>query len=227
MQLIFNAEYVKAILRDKGLNYSDLENLMIEAGYKITESAIKKWFMRSNPVPPTLKNMTAIAKVLKIPINNIVLQGQESVINGVKKIPFIGYVSCGLPDNADYDDGEDIYYPENLWNKNLYSMRACGDSMSPDIENGDIVICDKSAHISNGDLVHYTLFNESAVKIYYKDKNNTIKLVPRNQSPEFRTINIMENDIELLESFSAVKVIRSIRTQTNNHLLRLKAVGLA
>ena len=38
---------------------------MTNAGYPITESSIKKWFMKE-PIIPDFKNMIGIAKVFKI-----------------------------------------------------------------------------------------------------------------------------------------------------------------
>ncbi|WP_169975875.1 S24 family peptidase [Campylobacter sp. RM16191] len=228
MELVFNAEYVKQVLDDRELTYADLERMMNECGYKISESSIKKWFMNTKPIPPTLKNMTGMAKALKIPINKIILKGKsDSGVYGVKEIAIVGYASCGAPEMCEYQDNEVFYLPTNIWNDRMYAIRGCGDSMSPEIDNNDIVVCDPYMKISNGDLVHYTLFNETAIKIYYEDENGVIKLVPRNQSPFFRTVNIMPNDKELLDNFKAAKVVSITKTELNNRIARLKAVGLA
>lgn len=72
-------------------------------------------------------------------------------------------------------------------------MIACGDSMSPDIEDGDEVICDPERKPQHGDIVDYKIYNEKAIKIFVEDTDaNIIQLIPYNQNPEFkiRTIDL-------------------------------------
>jgi len=54
----------------------------------------------------------------------------------VAKIKVVGTASCGAPDgNHFFDDGN-------------------GDSMSPEIEDGDEIVCDPDVEPQNGDIVH-------------------------------------------------------------------------
>ncbi|MBR8462959.1 hypothetical protein KDD93_00010 [Campylobacter sp. faydin G-24] len=216
------------------MKYIDLMVSMIENGYNISEISLKKWLQPKSTLRPSISGISAMAQALGLNFSDIV-EMDEAASNifgvatmGVKFIPIIGVASCGRPEMSFNDDiNESIPYPKNLWNKNLYAVRACGESMSPEIDNGDVVVCDKMATIKNGDLVHYTLFNDAAIKIYYKDDMKNIKLIPRNQSPAFMTVNIMHNDDGLLENFTATKVVCITKSDTDSRLARLKAVGLA
>lgn len=49
------------------------------------------------------------------------------------------------------------YINEKDWNASLYAIIADGDSMSPDIKNGDEVIDSPNSDILSGDIVHYQI----------------------------------------------------------------------
>lgn len=233
MQYELDRDAIKKALKSKNMTYVDFVAALAGEGHDVSEVSVKKWLQFKNPLRPSMDSIYAIAKVLNLGLDdfvNIIDDTSGGFLGGrmsVKSVPIVGEASCGLPITNSYQDNETICVPKDIWAPDLYARRACGDSMSPEIDNGDIIVCDPTAIIKNGDLVHYTLFNDTAVKIYFKDENETIKLIPRNHSAEFRTLNIMKNDTEMLENFNAAKVISIIKMQTNNRLARLKAVGMA
>lgn len=232
MEYILKKDVVKAALKEKKMKYVDLMVSMINNGYDVAEISLKKWLQPKSTLRPSIDSISAIAQALDLRFDDIVEIDEDTNNNifggriGIRKVPIRGYASCGAPELNEYSGDEAVYFPENLWDKHLYGIIACGDSMSPEIDNGDIVVCNEKEPIRNGDLVHYKLFNEDAIKIYYKDKNDTIKLVPRNQSPCFFTRTIAATDSELLENFKAAKVIRITKADINNRSARLKAVGI-
>ena len=232
MEYILKKDVVKAALKEKKMKYVDLMVTMRHNGYDVAEISLKKWLQPKDTLRPSIDSISAIAQALDLSFDDIVEIDEQTNNNifggriGIKKVPIRGYASCGEPELNEYSGGEIVYFPENLWNKDLYGVIACGDSMSPEIDNGDIVVCSEKEPIKNGDLVHYTLFNEDAIKIYYKDENDTIKLIPRNQNPCFFTRTIAATDSDLLENFKVSKVIRITKANINNRSARLKAVGL-
>ncbi|MDR2341551.1 MAG: S24 family peptidase [Campylobacteraceae bacterium] len=106
----------------------------------------------------------------------------------------MGSSSCGESiSSAHQAIGDYVYYNGDFYTPKLYCVIACGDSMSPDIEDGDEVICDPERKPQHGDIVDYKIYNEKAIKIFVEDTDaNIIQLIPYNQNPEFkiRTIDL-------------------------------------
>ena len=147
--------------------------------------------------------------------------------NRVYKIKRIGYVSCGGSIyNADYvAEGSYCLYGEDDWNPELYCLIATGNSMSPEIDDGDEVICDPTAHIQHGDMVHYELNGESAVKVFIDHKSDgIIQLKPYNQTETFKTRTIRIDD-EAFENIKMNKVVSVNKRHYNNRAARLRMVG--
>lgn len=67
-----------------------------------------------------------------------------------------------------------VNYSGEYYNDHLYCVIACCDSIATEIEDGDEIICDPTVPIQNGDIVHYTINGESAVKLYNKDESNNL-----------------------------------------------------
>jgi len=98
-----------------------------------------------------------------------------------RKIPIIGRASCGVPGEYYTDEVEYMEVPMTMYSDGAYAVAAEGDSMSPKINDGDIVICNNTENIASGDVVHYTIDGESGIKkIKISDNGETIMLIPFN-----------------------------------------------
>lgn len=136
-----------------------------------------------------------IAKILKVKVSE--LFGDEI---DVKKIPLIGPASCGIPNMVFNDNIEDIPVSNELARDGVYAVIADGDSMLPDIKNGDIIICDKEIPCENGNIVHYTTIDgESGLKKYLADDNGVVTLMPLNSN--FKPIMCDEKDLRCARAF--------------------------
>ncbi|TWO21854.1 S24 family peptidase [Campylobacter hyointestinalis] len=70
--------------------------------------------------------------------------------------------------NQTYKDIENkAFCKSEIWHSDLYAVIANGDSMIPEIDDGDEVICDPKADILSGDIVHYQINDESAIKVFF------------------------------------------------------------
>ncbi len=75
-----------------------------------------------------------------------------------------------------------------------YAIEAEGDSMSPKVNEGDIVYCCPSKHVDSGKIVHYWLNGESGIKKYkINEKETIISLIPIN--PDHDIITIHHDDV--------------------------------
>jgi SOS-response transcriptional repressor LexA len=97
--------------------------------------------------------------------------------------------------------------------------------MSPEIEDGDQVICDPTAEILNGDIVHYRIGGESAIKVYVKDEEAFIvQFIPYNTTDNFKTKTIRLDD-DLVEQLYIAKVVAINKVKFNNRNARLRLIG--
>jgi DNA polymerase V len=100
-------------------------------------------------------------------------------------IPFVfSTVSAGFPSPAqDYiEDSIDISQKLIKNPSSTFLVRAHGDSMKDsNIQNGDILIVDKSLEVKNNDIVIAYIDGEFTVKRFFKSKNH-ITLYPANSN---------------------------------------------
>ena len=143
-----------------------------------------------------------------------------------KKVPIISTASCGGGD-MDYlqDSKIETNYNGDYWSEDLYCVIANGDSMATEIEDGDEIICDPNAHINNGDIVHYQINGESAIKVFFKDKES-IEFIPYNPTPTFKT-RVINLEAEERNNLKISKVVAVNKLKFHNRLARLKIIGKA
>lgn len=114
---------------------------------------------------------------LDVPMNKNTNKKEKGV-----KVPVLGYIKAGIPIEAieDIIDYEEI--PETLAKKGkFFALKVKGDSMEPDIKNGDIAILLVQPDINSGEIgaVIFNGNNEATLKRIYKDETG-ITLIPDN-----------------------------------------------
>ncbi|MDR0468263.1 MAG: XRE family transcriptional regulator, partial [Campylobacteraceae bacterium] len=97
---------------------------------------------------PSFKTMTKISKLFSVDMSELFNNNK----NPVRTIPIVGFTSCGGIATNEYQDNEYAYYNGKYFTTDLYCLKACGDSMAPEIEDGDEIICDPKAEILDGDV---------------------------------------------------------------------------
>lgn len=230
MKLNINRELLKGVLKENKITYSKLAEIFNQHGIPLVETSIKLWFRKTNPNTPDLQKIVFLSNYFEIPLDNLLIDSPKS-LDGLSKvdifkIPIVGEASCGLPISNDCQANEFTYVPKDFYEKGMYAIRASGNSMSPDIENSDIVICNPNSQILNGDLVHHELFAENAIKVFIKDKQNNIQFKPLNHSPNFMTLTILANDKDMLDNLKMSKVVRIIKDIENSRTKRLRLLGV-
>ncbi len=175
-----------------------------------------------NKNTPTLANLKKLREVLGLSPDYF----EDNKRKTVREVNIVGTASCGGADiNYLQENDRVCYYNGEHYKKNLYCVIANGDSMATDIEDGDEVICDPDAVPQNGDIVHYTIGDESAIKVYVEDKEAfIIQFVPFNASEDFRTKTIRLDDDEA-QQIKISKVIAINKLKLNNRAKRLKLIG--
>ncbi len=127
---------------------------------------------------PNAKNMAKIAKALGVSVEYLL--GKEDIslakmsMPTMKEIPVIGKVAAGVP----IEEQEDIIGTV-VTDKNVFALRISGDSMSPRIMDGDIVLVHQQENANDGDIVIARVEGEVTCKVLKKNAYG-VTLVPFN-----------------------------------------------
>jgi repressor LexA len=100
---------------------------------------------------------------------------------GAVDVPLLGYVAAGLPIEPVETDETFTVPEEFIRRQNTFVLRVKGNSMINDgILDGDYIIVEERAEADNGDTVVAIVNGEATVKKFYRDKEDTVRLVPAN-----------------------------------------------
>lgn len=184
---------------------------------------VNRYLNEQRQIPNSL--LPIIARELNISIDELL--DSEIVERKVSLVPVIGTASCGGTEiNHLQDENKQAYYNGDFWKKSLYCVIANGDSMSPEIDDGDEVIIDPDVSCQHGDMVYYKIDGESAIKVLAIDKEAYImQFVPYNSSETFKTKTIRLDDEETIERLTYHKVVSVNKLKFNNRAARLKLIG--
>lgn len=205
-------ERLKKARKDKNLSQEMLSKLI-----GVTRNAITNYENNSNT--PTYENMKKLSLILGVDFSS-----QEK---NVKFVPIVGTASCGNCDlNHFEENNKKAFYNGEFWKSSLYCVIANGDSMSPEIDDGDEVIIDPDVKCQTGDMVHYKIDNESAIKVLVIDSDaHIMQFVPYNSNDCFKTRTIRLDDEETMGKLSYHKVVSVNKLKFNNRAARLKLIG--
>lgn len=130
-----------------------------------------------------IKTFSEIARVLKVPsdvIENIWIDENSVPKSGFAKLPVLGRVCAGngivAQENIIGQEFADIKYNSD----DYFYLSVRGNSMSPKIDSGDLVLVKKQSCVENGDVAVVIVDNEDGMlkKIVYDEKS--IKLLSFN-----------------------------------------------
>lgn len=113
------------------------------------------------------------------------------------KIPVLDQVAAGIPITAVEDvlDYEEI--PQSWSNQGeFFGLRIKGNSMTPELNNGDVVIVKKQSTADNGDTVIAMVNGDDATCKKYKRTEAGIMLIPNNS--EYETMFYTNEQIQSL-----------------------------
>lgn len=188
-------------------------------GYKIGKESIAKY--RNNDRSPNPVLIGYIANILNVSTD--FLLGVDSKV--VPTVPVIGLASCGeIPSKFLHIDKKTVNYNGDGFNKDMYCVIANGNAMSPEIENMDEIICNPAEEPVSGDLVHYKIGGESAVKVLWIDEDaDLVQLIPYKQSDYFRTTTYRKEDKDF-NDLSMTKVVGINKITFDNQQSRLALI---
>ena len=101
----------------------------------------------------------------------------------MEQVPLIGSIACGTPILAEQNIEQIVSVP-TAWHA-TFTLMCKGDSMSPRIQDGDLVAVRSQPEVENGEIAAVRIGEEATLKHVYKYPNY-IELRPEN--PEFASI---------------------------------------
>lgn len=191
------------------MNQADLANRL-----SVNKSVVSSWLSGSRY--PRMNTMEKIANIFKIEKSDLIedKSEKETTSHHTKgiRIPVLGRVAAGIPIEAieDIDEWEEI--PEAMAkNGEYFALRIKGESMSPKLQPGDIVIVKKQNDVDTGDTAIVLVNGNDATVKQIKKTEAGIMLVGLNlevYQPHFYS----NKEIEELPVKIIGKVIESRHT---------------
>lgn len=146
---------------------------------QVHETTIKRYEDGNTKKLPT-DRLEKIAKYLNTSIEYLMGWEEEQKPQGFK-IPVLGTVAAGIPISAVEDilDYEEI--PQTWKNQGeFFGLRIKGDSMKPDINDGDTVIVKQQTTANNGDIIIALVNGDDATCKKFEKLDNGIMLISNN-----------------------------------------------
>lgn len=197
--------YLKELRKSKDLSLRRVDELtdITYSHLNMIENGIRK------VTPALLKNLATLYNVDYLDLYekagyiDLIEDDKKNKIDskpkGVK-VPVLGYIKAGIPISAieEIIDYEEI--PETLARKGqFFALTVKGDSMAPDIKEGDIAILLVQSNVENGEIgaIIFNGDNEATLKRIYKDETG-ITLIPDNPNNQdgFKPTHYTNKEIE-------------------------------
>ena len=166
-------ELVKKMTAEQNMSMSELARRV-----GIAKSAISRYFTGTRELP--LNRIGDFASALHTTPNFLLGVKEDNNPQGIK-IPVLGTVAAGIPISAVEDilDYEEI--PQSWQNQGeFFGLKIKGDSMKPDINDGDTVILKQQPTANNGDVVIALVNGDDATCKKFEKLDNGIMLISNN-----------------------------------------------
>ena len=180
------------LLEQRGVRVSD-----VAKATGIRPSSFSDW--KNGKYTPKADKLQLIADYFGVSVNYLI-KGKEDT----NRVPVLGRVAAGIPIEMvrEVIDYEEI---DSRVSGDIFALRISGDSMSPRIQHGDVVIVRKQSDAESGDIVIATVNGDDATcKIIRKYKDG-IELVPIN--PAYQPVYYSYEDINRIPISIIGKVI--------------------
>ncbi len=141
-------------------------------------------------------------------LSNIIPFQKDELVHDVAliEIPLLASVPAGKTNTMFYPEHVDRYVTvDNLKDKTAFALVVKGNSMSPKIENGDIVVISPQQDVRSGDICVIRVNDEDVLK-KIKIEGQYVHLIPLN--PDFEPLTVRQRDITFMGK--VVKVIKNL-----------------
>ena len=173
---------LKQLRNEKKINQRELANFL-----KVAPSTISMY--ESGQREPNFEVLESLADFFNVDLNYLLGKSNKTtklMIEGSQppqglQIPVLGTVAAGIPISAVEDilDYEEV--PQSWESQGeFFGLRIKGDSMKPDINDGDTVIVRQQSTANNGDVVIALVNGDDATCKKFEKLDNGIMLISNN-----------------------------------------------
>lgn len=164
---------IQRILDKHDMTQSDLAKIL-----DVSESTVGKWILMKSI--PRMGVIQKLSDYFNVPKSYFLEESPTRHAKGTR-IPVLGRVAAGIPIEAieDVEDWEEI--PESMAkNGEYFALRIKGESMSPKLQPGDVVIVKKQNDVDTGDTAIVLVNGNDATVKQIKKTETGIMLVGLN-----------------------------------------------
>lgn len=171
-----------------------LKDANVAQAVGISRGAMSHW--KAGEYKPKYETMSKIANVLGVSVEYLMTGGATSPVEvSSVSIPILGYVAAGVPISAITDILGEVTISEHMAKRGeFFALKIKGDSMSPQIPEGDIVIVRSQPDVESGDVAVVQIDGEEATCKKVQVLENGILLQPLN--PAYNAVFYSAAEIE-------------------------------
>lgn len=173
---------LKQLRNEKKINQRELANFL-----KVAPSTISMY--ESGQREPNFEVLESLADFFNVDLNYLLGKSDKTTKLMIEdsqppqglQIPVLGTVAAGIPISAVEDilDYEEV--PQSWESQGeFFGLRIKGDSMKPDINDGDTVIVRQQSTANNGDVVIALVNGDDATCKKFEKLDNGIMLISNN-----------------------------------------------
>ena len=170
---------LKQLRKERNINQRELSEYL-----KVAPSTISMY--ENGQREPNFEVLEVLADFFNVDMNYLLGKTDKTtklIIDKPQglKIPVLGTVAAGIPISA-VEDILDYEEVPQLWENQgeFFGLRIKGDSMKPDINNGDTVIVRQQSTANNGDVVIALVNGDDATCKKFEKLDNGIMLISNN-----------------------------------------------
>ena len=208
---------LKQLRKNKGLTQAEIANII-----GMSQSVYARY--ESGKIDPPIETLKALADYFGVSVDEIL--GRDSSAPAPKRmtapmpdflsnetvlIPIIGRVRAGYDALAEQDiEGymELEASVKSRWN-DAAILKVWGDSMEPELQEGDYVIITRTAEVRSGDLAIVCINGDEGTIKRVKFDEDGLDLIPSN--PAYGTHHFTPHLVQTLPVLIQARVVRVIR----------------
>lgn len=138
------------------------------------DGKVSAWY--NGKYRPNAETMEKLAQALGVSVSYLLGKEEAKVsLPSATETPVLGSVAAGVPLEAQ----EDIIGTVFTDRPGLFALKVKGDSMSPRIMDGDLLLVRPQENAEDGDVVIALIDNEATCKVF-KRSRGSVMLVPFN-----------------------------------------------
>ena len=192
-------DQIRAARKARGMTQAALANAV-----GVTQGALTKWELGQNE--PSLDKLARLSEVLGAPLGAIPIENIPSppplppveAVAVTRRIPVVGMAAAAMYDPAlsqlcDLWEGSEETVPCVIDREGIFALRVQGDSMEPDLHDGDVVAVDPNTLPATGDTAIVCLRAEGLVIKRWHWKRGVIRLESLN--PEGKTYQWTKDEV--------------------------------